>query len=127
LLGRIALILNTGEHWEPEQEDIIKWQQLYPKVDVFQELNAMEGWLDANPKKRKTKRGIKTFCNSWLSRAQDKGGSPMVQNKINRANSTKDMTELDHLSHNFVGCPQIRANFLDKYGQCFENGERITK
>jgi hypothetical protein len=121
------MLLNTNEHWEPEDSEVIQWQKLYPNVDVYQELNAMTGWLDANPKKRKTKTGIKRFVNSWLARAQDKGGSPMVQSKENRSQSTRDMTELDHLSHNFIGCPQIRAHFLEKFGQCFENGVRHEK
>jgi len=35
----------------------------------------MKGWLDANPAKRKTKKGILRFVNTWLSKEQDKGGS----------------------------------------------------
>ena len=69
------MILNTGERWEPEDTDMIAWAKAYPAVDVFQELRAMESWLDANPKKRKTKVGIKKFVNGWLSRSQDRGGS----------------------------------------------------
>jgi len=69
------MILNTGERWEPEDTDMIAWAKAYPAVDVFQELRAMESWLDANPKKRKTKGGVKRFVNSWLSRSQDRGGS----------------------------------------------------
>ena len=33
----------------------------------------MIGWIDANPKKRKTRQGIKRFIASWLSKEQDKG------------------------------------------------------
>tara|TARA_R110000822_G_scaffold66318_1_gene162048 strand:+ start:599 stop:1012 length:414 start_codon:yes stop_codon:yes gene_type:complete len=69
------MLLNTKERWEPEEADVIAWSRTYPAVDVFQELRAMESWLDANPTKRKTKGGIKRFVNSWLSRSQDRGGS----------------------------------------------------
>ena len=69
------MILNTGERWEPEDIDMIAWSKAYPAVDVFQELRAMESWLDANPTKRKTPKGIKRFVNSWLARSQDRGGS----------------------------------------------------
>ena len=69
------MILNTGERWEPEDTDMIAWAKAYPAVDVFQELRAMESWLDANPAKRKTPKGIKRFVNSWLARSQDRGGS----------------------------------------------------
>lgn len=59
------------------------WRELYPIVDIEQELRKMKGWLDSNPKKRKTSRGIKAFINSWLAREQDKGRQPT---KVNTAN-----------------------------------------
>ena len=68
--------LNTGEEYPVYQKDIDEWQKLYPAVDVRQELNKMRGWCLANPSKRKTKRGVKKFINNWLSRQQDRGGTP---------------------------------------------------
>lgn len=55
------------------QKDIDKWADAYPAVDVLQQLKAMAAWLDANPKRKKTRRGIKAFINNWLSREQDRG------------------------------------------------------
>lgn len=81
------MLLNTGDTYEPEEADIIAWQRAYPAINVHQELNAMESWLDANPTRRKTSRGIKRFINSWLSRAQDRGGSPQVRAKQNSSKS----------------------------------------
>ena len=43
-------------------------------MDIDQELKKMTAWCDANPTRRKTRRGIEKFINSWLSREQDKGG-----------------------------------------------------
>jgi hypothetical protein len=120
------MILNDKSEWNPETADILKWQSLYPAVDVYQELNAMDGWLDANPTKRKTAKGVKRFVNSWLSRAQDKGGSPMAHGKSGIINKTRDMTALDDLTHNFTGDPAMREFFIKKYGQCFEDGVRYT-
>ena len=68
--------LNTGEEYPVYQKDIDEWKKLYPAVDVRQELNKMRGWCLANPSKRKTKRGVKKFINNWLSRQQDRGGTP---------------------------------------------------
>lgn len=73
-----ALPLNDSSLFFVTQEDIDGWAGLYPAVDVVQELRGMKGWLDANPKKRKTKRGIRQFINGWLSRTQDNGGSRNV-------------------------------------------------
>lgn len=52
-----------------------KWAEMYPAVDVLQELRKMDGWLESNPKKRKTKNGIMRFINGWLAREQDRGGN----------------------------------------------------
>lgn len=70
----IELVLNDKSLYPIIQEDIDKWSELYPSVNVLQQLRAMSGWLDANPTKRKTKQGIRRFINSWLSREQDKKG-----------------------------------------------------
>ena len=52
-------------------EEVEKYCGLYPAVDTDQEFRKMIGWLDANPKNRKTKRGIQKFMNGWLARSQD--------------------------------------------------------
>ena len=125
-----AMTLNDGTMWAPSDEQVAKWKTLYPAVDVDQELNAMVGWLDANPTRRKTKRGISRFCNTWLSKAQDKGGSPMVRDRApqgDKITRSRDMTSLDELTHNFTGDPAMRQYFIEKHGQCFENGVRYTK
>lgn len=69
----ISLILNNKTMHNVYQKDIDQWTELYPAVDILQELRKMKGWLDANPTKRKTSRGIKRFINAWLSKEQDKG------------------------------------------------------
>ena len=76
----ISLPLNDGTFFDVSENDRAKWSQLYPNVDVLQQLRNMVGWCDANPTKRKTRGGIKRFITAWLAREQDKGGkSP--QNK----------------------------------------------
>lgn len=71
------LPLNKGEH--PVTGDDIKTAMAcYPAIDVVQEFRAMYAWLDANVAKRKTATGIKRFINSWLSRAQNNGGSKLT-------------------------------------------------
>lgn len=71
----IELPLNDKTKYGVQKKDYDKWCELYPAVDVIQELRKMYGWLDSNPTKRKTKRGIARFITSWLSREQDKGGT----------------------------------------------------
>ena len=69
----MALQLNDNSEHLIYQNDIEQWTELYPSVDVMQELRKMRGWLMANPDRRKTKRGINRFINNWLSKEQDKG------------------------------------------------------
>lgn len=71
----ITLTLNDKSEFGVDRIQVQEWQELYPAVNIEQELRKMKGWLNANPKKRKTRRGITRFINGWLSREQDKGGS----------------------------------------------------
>ena len=68
----IEFILNDKTYYPITQKQVDKWSELYPSVDVMQQLRKMCGWLDANPRNRKTKGGILKFVNGWLAREQDK-------------------------------------------------------
>lgn len=56
------------------EDDVQKWAEAFPGVNVVAELKRMKVWLTANPRKRKTRRGINAFVVSWLTRQQDRGG-----------------------------------------------------
>lgn len=88
-----SLPLNDSTVFDISQNQLDTWCDLYPAVDVIQELRKMKGWLDANPTKRKTKKGIMRFCNSWLSREQDRGG-----NNGNSGSSTSNSSSPRNLS-----------------------------
>lgn len=79
----IKLPLNTGENYSIYNEDVSKYKQIYPGVNVEQELRNMFGWLDSNPKNRKTKNGIKSFITRWLNKRQDQSS-----NKTNETNQS---------------------------------------
>lgn len=79
----ISITLNDKSEYPVYKDQVDSWSQLYPVVDVPQELRKMKGWCDANPSKRKTKRGVQSFINGWLSREQDKGGNSSGR-KINQ-------------------------------------------
>lgn len=71
----ILLPLNDRSFYDVPSDKITLWRETYPAVDVEQELRRMIAWLDSNPAKRKTRRGIERFVNNWLARTQDSGGS----------------------------------------------------
>lgn len=67
----INLTLNDKSEYPIYQSQIDEWSELYQNVDILKQLKKMKGWLNANPTRRKTKRGILKFVNAWLSREQD--------------------------------------------------------
>lgn len=69
----ISLPLSDGKSFFDVTESYLREQMgLYPGVNIEQELRNMRGWLDSNPAKRKTPRGIKRFITTWLQNSQDK-------------------------------------------------------
>lgn len=90
----ISLILNDKSFFNVTDEDVAKWNELYPAVDVMQELRKMAGWCESNTTKRKTRRGVRAFITSWLARAQDRGGSQ--NNYCHPRPTLKDSTPLDY-------------------------------
>jgi hypothetical protein len=72
----ITITLNDKSEYPIYPEDVEEWQELFPAVDVMQQLRNMKSWAKDNPTKRKTSRGIRRFINSWLTREQDKYHGP---------------------------------------------------
>lgn len=85
----IKLPLINGDDYLVTKEYVKELKELYPAVDVEQALRSMRGWLDSNPKNKKTPRGIKRFITGWISRDQDKAPrvpdkpKPVSQNRFN--------------------------------------------
>lgn len=73
----LPLIDNTM--YPISQEKVDEWQSVYQAIDVKNELEKMKCWLNANPKNRKTRKGIERFIVAWLNRSQDK--APRVEYK----------------------------------------------
>ena len=87
----IKIPLNDGSEYGVSQDDYQKYTELYPAVDVMQELRSMVGWCDGNPTRRKTKSGVKKFINSWLSKAQNQGGRGFIPKPQMNRNPYADM------------------------------------
>jgi|SRR5690554_24905 len=79
-----------GEQYPVTQSQIDGWQEVYPAVNVLQEVKKAKAWLQANPAKAKTYRGMAKFLNGWMSRQQDKGGSMPSQQGQRRGSGHKD-------------------------------------
>ncbi len=113
------MITKDGTDWQPTDEQILSWQHAYPEVHVFDELTVMTVWLDSNEPKRKTEKGMPRFVNSWLARANQKGGSPFAQQEQETTGRKpmKAWSDLDCLTHDFMKSERFRQSCLEQYGQ----------
>jgi hypothetical protein len=59
--------------YEVTELQVALWREAYPGIDVLGEVRKARAWLEANPTRRKTHRGMPAFLVSWLNRAQDRG------------------------------------------------------
>ena len=98
----ISLPLNDKTWYPITQKQVDEWSGLYPAVDVMQELRKMLGWLDASPSNRKTRRGIKSFVNRWLSKEQDRGGSRQRQQAYQPPAPSTRQPEQDEETRRFI-------------------------
>jgi hypothetical protein len=64
--------LCDGTEWPVGKALVAELDRLYPAVDPVQTLREIRGWCIGNPRRRKTKRGVKAFITSWFAREQDK-------------------------------------------------------
>lgn len=99
------IILLDKSFYEIPLEKLNFWKESYPAVDVEQEIRNMAAWADANPTKRKTRRGIEKFINGWLIRSQkeqlssleketDKNGTETIQNPEEDPERISDIQEV---------------------------------
>ena len=86
------LTLNDGSTYGVTQSEVDRYSELYPAVDVAQEIRGMIGWLDTNPQRRKTRSGIRRFMNNWLSKTQDQGGT---NGYVQKRTQTPDRNQYD--------------------------------
>ncbi|HDZ9246622.1 TPA: helix-turn-helix domain-containing protein [Vibrio cholerae] len=72
VLFRIPLNRKDTYH-EVTQSDVNDLILIYPAVDVMQQLREITHWNQIHPARRKTKNGIQSHIQRWLSKEQDRG------------------------------------------------------
>ena len=79
----VELPLIDGTLYQISEDKVKEWQQVYQAIDVKNELEKMKCWLNANPKNRKTRKGVERFIVAWLNRSQDKAPRIITSKPIN--------------------------------------------
>ena len=94
-----TLTLVDGSQYGITEEDAKQDEKAYPAVNVRQEYLQMERWLNANPRNRKTRSGIRRFINSWLGRAQNSARPAQKQKAVSAQNyQQRDYSEEELLA-----------------------------
>ncbi|HIC0448646.1 TPA: hypothetical protein ACWZSZ_004916, partial [Escherichia coli] len=92
----ISLPLSGGNDFFDVTESYLADQiDLYPAVNIEQEFRNMRGWLDSNPTRRKTAKGIRRFITTWLQKCQD---SPRRNNGPAQGNAPIDWNNTDWIN-----------------------------
>ena len=75
-----------------------EFAQLYPAVDIEQELRNIRAWCISNPQKRKTKAGATRFLNSWLSRQQNNPHRGVYNGRSTNGTTSQQHTDFTKLA-----------------------------
>lgn len=110
----IILRLRDEKKYFVSDDEIKKWSELYPRVDIRQELKTMTGWLEANPDKRKEKRDMPRFINAWLTRKQENPPEAAVHNRGNAAIPEKSYTPDPLASYDIIAAEKKMMTSVPK-------------
>jgi hypothetical protein len=65
-------VIGMASPWLLPYSKVDEWTQTFPGIDVQEHVNRAIQWLQDNPERRKTAKGICKFFFTWLSREQDR-------------------------------------------------------
>jgi hypothetical protein len=76
-VARFLIVGKDDPTWLLRQSLFDRWSALYPNLDVLKEISKAMAWIESNPGRRKTAKGMPAFLVNWLNRATDnsRGGS----------------------------------------------------
>lgn len=99
-----AIPLNDGTEWKCSELDYAEYVRLYPGVDVQKAFREMRSWCNSNPEKRKTRKGVKRFVNSWLSKTQNSGSQAQGRTTVkNNNNFERRKYDFEALESELIG------------------------
>ena len=64
-------VKDNFDGWYIPKKYLNKLHSTFPRIDIKSELQKIQLWLDSNPTKQKTSKGMTRFLNSWFTRAND--------------------------------------------------------
>lgn len=70
---------------------ISEWGKSFPGVDILQALRVIREWNLSNPKKQKTRSGIRKHITEWLAKDQNRGGNQPRGSPVNHTQENKPL------------------------------------
>ncbi len=110
LFYEIPLIKRDGNHIVTLL-DIKEFEEIYPGIDVKRELIKCRKWNIDNPKKRKTRSGIKKHLSVWMDNAQNRVRGQVVKSeeRITSGDCVRCGKTFDRLEDGF--CPDCKWKY----------------
>lgn len=100
--SKIGLILNNGEEYFISYKNLELYKELYPDIDIVQELRSMKAWLFSNRSRRKNIMEIDRFITNWFIKATDKyrllnvvGKQSFISSKSYKPNNFTNFSQRD--------------------------------
>jgi hypothetical protein len=86
--------LANGTTWEISAAQIEFLTRSFPGADVQSQILGAVAWLEANPKKRKTAKGMPRFLTSWLLRTVSRSAKAPPRNDLSKIGSDVEFEEI---------------------------------
>jgi hypothetical protein len=86
--------LADGTTWTITQPMLEDWTRSFPGLEVRGQILGAVAWLEANPKKRKTAKGMPRFLTSWLLRTVSRPVKAPPRNDLSQIGSDVEFEEI---------------------------------
>ena len=83
-----------GKHLQVSEAEYVHFGELYPHLDIMQELRFIDEWLYAHPRRR----GSLRFIKNWLRAEERKAARPNPELKVGTAVRSEHLTYLAHFT-----------------------------
>jgi hypothetical protein len=108
-------ILDNGQTWNAPQDLVDSIKKTYPKINIKEQFGKAALWLQTNPERRKTARGMPRFLSSWADRASSR---PQGQNNGNSSSGWGNMPldsngypDVDRMFRENIKIPGMEADW----------------
>lgn len=88
-----SFMLGSKKLWHLNQIKLDEYTEAFPNLDIGAELRKAAQWLNDNPGRRKTAKGMNRFLGGWLGRAKPKS-EPQQSDLTTREATDADVADL---------------------------------